>query len=163
MIAVKIIFYKKLMQEEFLQILRTLKQNVFIMTSGQENNRCAVTVSAVTSLSLEPPLIIGCIKKNASMHKLLKKDNKFCLNLLNSSQKDLANLCSSEEDGESRFSKGQWLEYDPSYLSDAQSNIFCTMDEIYTFNSHSLVVGKIYELKHSGTKDPLIYQDGDYE
>ena len=37
------------------------------------------------------------------------------------------------------------------------------MDEIYTFNSHSLVVGKIYELKRSGTKDPLIYQDGDYE
>ena len=99
MIAVKIIFYKKLMQEEFLQILRTLKQNVFIMTSGQENNRCAVTVSSVTSLSLEPPLIIVCINKNASMHKLLKKDNKFCLNLLNSSQKDLANLCSSEEDG----------------------------------------------------------------
>ena len=72
MIAVKIIFYKKLMQEEFLQILRTLKQNVFIMTSGQENNRCAVTVSSVTSLSLEPPLIIVCINKNASMHKLLK-------------------------------------------------------------------------------------------
>ena len=58
---------------------------------------------------------------------------------------------------------GLWVKYDPSYLSDAQSNIFCTMDEIYTFNSHSLVVGKIYELKHSGTKDPLIYQDGDYE
>ena len=97
------------------------------------------------------------------MHEFLKKDNKFCLNLLNSSQKDLANLCSSEVDGESRFSKGQWLEYDPSYLSDAQSNIFCIMDEIFTFNSHSLVVGKIYHLKHSGTKNPLIYQDGDYE
>ena len=38
--------------------------------------------------------------------KTFKKDNKFCLNLLNSSQKDLANLCSSEEDGEKRFSKG---------------------------------------------------------
>ena len=52
---------------------------------------------------------------------------------------------------------------DPFYLSDAQSNIFCTMDEIYPFSSHSLVVGKIYEFKTFWRKDPLIYQDGDYE
>ena len=74
MIALKNIFYKKLMQEEFLKILRTLKQNVFIMTSGTEGDRCAVTVSSVTSLSLEPPLIIVCINKNASMHKNLEKN-----------------------------------------------------------------------------------------
>ena len=71
MITAKNIFYKNLMQEEFLQILRTLKQNVYIMTSGVEGDRCAVTVSSVTSLSLEPPLIIVCINKNASMHENL--------------------------------------------------------------------------------------------
>ena len=67
------------MQEEFLQILRTLKQNVYIMTSGVKGDRCAVTVSSVTSLSLEPPLIIVCINKNASMHENLEKNKKFCL------------------------------------------------------------------------------------
>ena len=85
------------MQEEFLQILRTLKQNVYIMTSGVEGDRCAVTVSSVTSLSLEPPLIIVCINKNASMHENLEINKKFCLNLLKSSQIDLANLCSGED------------------------------------------------------------------
>ena len=163
MITVKNIFYKNLMQEEFLQILRTLKQNVYIMTSGVEGDRCAVTGSSVTSLSLEPPLIIVCINKNASMHENLEKYKKICLNLLKSSQIDLANLCSGEDDGEKRFSKGEWSQIEPVYLTNAQSNIFCTIDKIFPFQSHSLVVGKIYDLKHSGEKDPLIYQDGEYE
>ena len=163
MIALKNIFYKKLMQEEFLKILRTLKQNVFIMTSGTEGDRCAVTVSSVTSLSLEPPLIIVCINKNASMHKNLEKNKKFCLNLLKSNQKDLANLCSGEDDGEKRFSQGEWSQTEPVFLTNAQSNIFCCIDEIFPFASHSLVIGKIFDLKHSGEKNPLIYQDGEYE
>jgi flavin reductase (DIM6/NTAB) family NADH-FMN oxidoreductase RutF len=85
------------------------------------------------------------------------------LNLLRRDQKNLANLCSGQDDGEKRFSLGEWHSHDPVYLENAQSNIFCLIEELIPFSSHSLVVGKVYELNHSGDKDPLIYQDGDYE
>ena len=151
------------MQEEFLSILRPTKQTVFIMSAEKNDTRRAVTVSSVTSLSLDPPMIIVCINKNASIHKILENGRKFCLNLLRSDQKDLANLCSGQDDGEKRFSLGEWHSHDPVYLESAQSNIFCSIEELIPFSSHSLVIGKVYELNHSGDKDPLIYQDGDYE
>ena len=151
------------MQEEFLSILRTTKQTVFIMSAEKNDIRRAVTVSSVTSLSLDPPMIIVCINKNASIHQILEEGRKFCLNLLRRDQKNLANLCSGQDDGEKRFSLGEWHSHDPIYLESAQSNIFWSIEELIPFSSHSLVIGKVYELNHSGDKDPLIYQDGDYE
>ena len=108
-------------------------------------------------------LFFSSFSRKKNQIENLEINKKFCLNLLKSSQIDLANLCSGEDDGEKRFSKGEWSQIEPVYLTNAQSNIFCTIDKIFPFHSHSLVVGKIYDLKHSGEKDPLIYQDGEYE
>ena len=54
------------------------------------------------------------------------------------------------------------LENELRELKDAQSNIFCKVKEIISYASHSIIVGEVKELIHSGKIEPLIYQNGKY-
>jgi flavin reductase (DIM6/NTAB) family NADH-FMN oxidoreductase RutF len=150
------------MEKEFLEILRTLSQTVFVLSANDEKERHAMTVSSVTSLSIKPPLMMVGVNKEASINNILEEDSNFCLNLLKSSQKGIADTCSGAEEGEERFKNDLWISSNPVYLKDAQSNIFCKVKEIISYASHSIIVGEVKELIHSGKIEPLIYQNGKY-
>ena len=53
------------MEKEFLEILRTLSQTVFVLSADNEKERHAMTVSSVTSLSLNPPSMMVGVNKDA--------------------------------------------------------------------------------------------------
>ena len=150
------------MEKEFLEILRTLSQTVFVLSANNDQERHAMTVSSVASLSLKPPSMMVGVNKEASISGVLEKNSNFCLNLLKKSQQNIADTCSGTEEGEKRFTNDLWVSNNPVYLSDAQSNIFCKVIEIIPHSSHSIIVGEVKELKHSGKIEPLIYQDGKY-
>ena len=150
------------MEKDFLEILRTLSQTVFVLSANNDQERHAMTVSSVASLSLKPPSMMVGVNKEASINGVLEKNSNFCLNLLNKSQQQIADTCSGTEEGEKRFANDLWVSSNPVYLSDAQSNIFCKVIDIIPYSSHSIVVGEVEELKHSGKIEPLIYQDGKY-
>ena len=151
------------LKEKFLEVLRTTKQNVFVIAAENDDQRHAMTVSSVFSVSLEPMSMAVSINQNASLHELLKLNTKFSLNLLNTSQVEIAEICSGAEEGEIRFNHPDWNLNDVPFLENAQSNLFCTCKKIIPLYSHSLIIGEVDDLLHSGKKNPLIYQDGEYE
>ena len=151
------------MKEKFLEILRTTKQNVFVLAAENGDQRHAMTVSSVFSVSLEPMSMAVSVNQSASLHDILSVDSKFSLNLLASNQTDIAEICSDSEEGQIRFEHSDWEFSESPYLKSAQSNLFCICRKIVPLYSHSLVIGEVQNLSHSGKMNPLIYQDGKYE
>ena len=151
------------MKEKLLEVLRTTKQNVFVLAAENGDQRHAMTVSSVFSVSLEPMSMAVSVNKSASLHDLLKEESKFSLNLLTSDQIDIAEICSGAEEGQIRFNHPDWNLEEIPFLLSAQSNLFCTCKKIIPLYSHSLIVGEVDDLFHSGKTNPLIYQDGRYE
>ena len=151
------------MKDKFLEVLRTTKQNVFVLAAANGDQRHAMTVSSVFSVSLEPMSMAVSVNQSASLHDLLKVDSKFSLNLLTTNQVDIAEICSGSEEGQIRFNHPDWNLEEVPYLRSAQSNLFCTCRNIVPLYSHSLVIGEVDDLFHSGKMNPLIYQDGKYE
>ena len=151
------------MKEKFLEILRTTKQNVFVLAAENDDQRYAMTVSSVFSVSLEPMSMAVSVNQSASLHNILSVDSKFSLNLLASNQTDIAEICSGSEEGQIRFEHSDWEFSESPYLKSAQSNLFCICRKIVPLYSHSLVIGEVQNLYHSGKMNPLIYQDGKYE
>ena len=151
------------MKEKFLEVLRTTKQNVFVLAAENDDQRHAMTVSSVFSVSLEPMSMAVSVNKSASLHDLLKEESKFSLNLLTAEQIDIAEICSGAEEGQIRFSHPDWNLDKIPFLQSSQSNLFCTCKKIIPLYSHSLIVGEVDDLFHSGKTNPLIYQDGKYE
>jgi len=151
------------LKEKFLEVLRTTKQNVFVLAAENVDQRHAMTVSSVFSVSLEPMSMAVSVNKSASLHDLLKEESKFSLNLLSTDQIDIAEICSGAEEGQIRFNHPDWNLEEIPFLQSAQSNLFCTCKKIIPLYSHSLIVGEVDDLFHSGKTNPLIYQDGKYE
>ena len=71
-------------------------------------NPNAITVSSVTSISMNPPSLLICINKSSRIHDTLEIGSKFCINLLNKDQEELSNICSDEDRYEQRFSDENW-------------------------------------------------------
>ena len=61
-----------------------------------------------------------------------------------------------------RFEHDDWETEEIPYLKNAQSNLFCSCKKIIPLYSHSLVIGEVDKIFHSGNMNPLIYQDGKY-
>ena len=151
-------------QDNFKKAMRSYVYSVSIMSNVDDNkNLNAITVSSVTSVSIDPPSLLVCINKTAGIHDSIVKDSKFCINHLKKSQQDISNLCSSFQEEENRFKNDQWDTTDIPFLKNAQANIFCKVDEIISYHTHSIVVAKVTESKYSNDIDTLIYVDGSYE
>ena len=151
-------------QDNFKKAMRSYVYSVSIMSNIDDNkNLNAITVSSVTSVSIDPPSLLVCINKTAGIHDSITKNSKFCINLLKKSQQDISNLCSTFQEEENRFKNDKWDTTDIPFLKNAQANIFCKVDEIISYHTHSIVVAKVIESKYSNEIDTLIYVDGSYE
>ena len=67
------------LQDNFRKAMRSYVYSVSILSNINENNEChAITVSSVTSVSIDPPSLLVCINKSASIHNSIIIGSKFC-------------------------------------------------------------------------------------
>src|SRR5581483_12214074 len=73
-------------------VMRRYATGVMVLTVRDGQGFHAVTVNAVTSVSLEPILLLVCLEKNARSHQLLHEGKNFALNILSDAQEDLGKM-----------------------------------------------------------------------
>ena len=151
-------------QDNFKKAMRSYVYSVSIMSNIDDNkNLNAITVSSVTSVSIDPPSLLVCINKTAGIHDSIIKDSKFCINLLKKSQQDISNLCSTFQEEENRFKNDKWDTTDIPFLKNAQANIFCKVDKLTSYHTHTIVVGLVENANHAEDISTLTYVDGKYQ
>ena len=151
-------------QDNFRQAMRRYIYSVSIMSNKDDNgNSNAITVSSVTSISMDPPSLLICINKSSRIHDTLQIGSKFCINLLKKDQEDLSNICSDEESYEERFNNENWDTEEIPFLSNAQANIFCKVDKLTSYHTHTIVVGLVENANHTNEISTLTYVDGKYK
>ncbi len=60
-----------------------------VTTTGPDNRPAGITVNAFSSVSLEPPLVLACVDKRASVHDYLTEGRHFAVNILAEDQEHL--------------------------------------------------------------------------
>ncbi|MCR6645450.1 MAG: flavin reductase family protein [Terricaulis sp.] len=144
--------------------LRSLAKAVVVITTSKGGQRFAMTATAVSELSMDPPSMLICVNKSASMHPALADGADFCINILKGEQGDIAACCSGKASGDARFSEGEWLKSSlgAPYLADAQAAFVCRQASHATYGTHSVFIGEVVEAHTSTPYDPLVYIDGRY-
>lgn len=145
--------------------MRRLAASVCVISLlDKDGVRHAMTATAVTSLSDNPPALLVCVNKNAVAYKPLMEGLSFCVNVLNEQQADISVHCAGKSE-EGRFSKGNWQAHSSAlpYLDDAEVNFFCVNEKVVEYGSHIVVMGKLFEvITRDGDVSPLLYADGKY-
>ncbi|MDB4210399.1 flavin reductase family protein [Gammaproteobacteria bacterium] len=150
-------------KEQFLIAMRYLAASVSVVSAKDSHGKPhAMTASSVTSLTVEPPAILVCVNKHASIHDVLKPGSEMCINILSNAQQDISNLCSSKDSDAKRFDNEYWNKDGTPFLKEAQSNIFVQVDQVIGYHSHSIVISKVLNVYNAESFNTLIYADGGY-
>lgn len=151
-------------QDNFRLAMRRYIYSVSIMSNRDSNNNPnAITVSSVTSISMEPPSILICINKSSKIHDSIVSGSKFCINLLTKDQHELSNICSDDQKHDQRFADQNWNIDNLPFLENAQANIFCKVDNLSSYHTHTIVIGLVEDANFADTISTLTYVDGDYK
>jgi flavin reductase len=147
----------------FRAAMRRLTSTVSIVSTAENGGRYGLTITSVSSVSMKPPSLLFCVNAASSLHDPLIRSGEFCVNLLMADQDDIAVAFSSAGLGNERFQVGEWGQHENvPFLMRAQANIFCDLDAISSYGTHSIMVGKVRNVAVMGDVSPLLYEDGNF-
>lgn len=154
------------MKEQFRKAMRNLIYPVSIASSAINCKKYAITVSSVTSLTLNPPSILVCINKESSFSRCISVGNLLNINFLSYNQIHMAELCSRKESVADRFNVCDWS-IDSNglpYLKESESILFCNIVKSVIYETHLLALLKVnvVQLKSELKANPLLYGHGEY-
>jgi flavin reductase (DIM6/NTAB) family NADH-FMN oxidoreductase RutF len=146
----------------FRSVLGRFASGIVVVTvRDPEGKDHGMTVSAFTSVSLEPPLVLVCVDRGATMHDALYAAERFAINLLSDQQEAL-----SRRFAETRDDRFDGVGYtrdvsDAALLDDALASLECTTWARYDGGDHTIIVGLV---DHAAARDarPLLYYRGGY-
>jgi flavin reductase len=152
------------LKSAFVAAMRRFAATVTIVTVCPKGERSGITATAVASVSTDPPAVLVCVNRTASIHANLELQTPFCINILATSHTAVSAAFGGKLTGSARFSVGNWDE-DPhgrAYLRDAQANVFCVVDSTLDYGTHTVIIGKVDAIRLHGAVDPLLYGNGKY-
>lgn len=150
--------------QQFKAAMRCLAATPCIITANDGARRFGMTATAVNAVSADPPSVLVCINRNASIFEPVATTQWFCVNVLESDHQNLCRVFSGGESGERRFEHGDWsvgMEGLP-FLKDAQASLFCRVEQQAQFTTHQIFIGRIVGLTVGAEVSPLIYLDGEF-
>lgn len=151
---------------DFRNAMRQLTGGVSVITAGRGKDISGMTVTSVSSLSVDPPALIVSINREASSWPLVKRYRFFGVNILTADQVDIAERFTGKGGlkGADRFIGGEWTT-GPSgvpLLASALAAIDCEVEDIVERPSHAIVIGRVLDVTVSSRTAALAYWQGQY-
>lgn len=125
---------------------------------GKGEEPLGATISAVSSLSLDPPMILACFDSQSKTLDALKVNGTmFLVHILADGQENIACALASK-----RPDKFEEFEWNPGYSSLPQINgaavvIACSVSDCVRAGDHVIVTGTVQEITHNPKKMALLY------
>ena len=157
---------REVSQVDFRGAMRHLAGGVSVITVGRGKDITGMTVTSVSSFSVDPPTLIVSINREASSWPLLRRLGFFGVNLLAADQLDVAERFAGKDGlkGADRFAGAQWTTRVSGVplLLGALSAIDCKAEDIIERHSHALVIGRVLDVRTSQRTAALAYWQGRY-
>ncbi|HUP67895.1 MAG TPA: flavin reductase family protein [Sphingomicrobium sp.] len=121
-----------------------------------------ITVNSFTSVSLDPPLLLVCLYKEAASATALVSASHFAINVLQTGQQPASITFSTRV--EDRFGQMPWSrgEAGAPILKDSLSVFECENYAVYDGGDHHILVGQVVKASFDASLDPLLYFRGSY-
>ena len=151
---------------DFRNAMRQLSGGVSVITAGKGKDISGMTVTSVSSLSVDPPSLIVSLNRESSSWPLVKRYGFFGVNILTSDQVEIAERFTGKGGlkGADRFVGAQWSTRASGVplLADALAAIDCEVEDIVERHSHAIVIGRVLDVAVSARTAALAYWQGRY-
>lgn len=133
-----------------------------VTVTGKDGTPTGFTASAVSSLSLDPRLLLVCVSKHSSTLDIIKEAGSFAVNILSTEQQETAQQFATRRDG--RFGGIRWragAETGAPILDGSLAYAECRLRDTCKGGDHVILMGEIVA-GEANEAEPLLYFRGRY-
>lgn len=144
-------------QERFKGVLASVPTPVTVVSTLERGRPHGTTVSAFSSLSLEPPLVVVSLDRDSALLAALRRTRRFGVNVLQRDQRDHAMRFA--EKGSDKFAGIDWHEdRGLPRLPGSAAWLACRVADLHPGGDHLLVTGLVEDAERVGHA-PLVYRE----
>lgn len=129
---------------------------VTVVTTEHEGTRYGMTVSAFSSLSLHPPLVLVCVEKAAKSHDAIRDTGKFGVSMLAQGQADVSGRFASRAEDKFSGVSVRNGELGIPLIEGAICTLECRVHQQLASGDHTIFVGEVVEARVRDDA-PLVY------
>jgi 3-hydroxy-9,10-secoandrosta-1,3,5(10)-triene-9,17-dione monooxygenase reductase component len=139
-----------------------LPTGVTIVTANGHDGPAGATANAVSSLSIEPMMMLACLDRGSRTLLAVQAADCFGVSVLHADQEPIARAFATKAPVAAKWDGVAWSEREgiPA-IDDALAWIACDLRDVISAGDHVIVTGEVRALEaHDG--DPLVFHAGEY-
>ena len=150
--------------EALRQAMRRWASGVSIVSTLSQGQPYGMTVSAFTSISLDPPYILVSLAREAQTRQAVLEAGFFGVTILAEHQADLSQRFAGQVEGPERFRGVETftLVTGAPLLAEGLAYIDCRVAQTLELGTHTLVIGAVQAARQGHTNLPLLYFNRGY-
>ncbi len=152
-------------KDELRRVMGRFATGVTIVTSRLGEELHGMTANAVTSVSLDPPLLLVCVDRSADSHDIIERSGIFAVSILARGQEALSDHFAIKEGDvahrlddvphHTRSTGAPIIDGSLAYLD-------CRVVERYAGGDHTIYLGEVVDAGTLNDGEPLIFYQGRY-
>jgi flavin reductase (DIM6/NTAB) family NADH-FMN oxidoreductase RutF len=153
---------KRFDRRDFRHALGQFATGVTIVTARAKDGRAiGLTVNSFTSVSLDPPLVLWCLSRQATDFAALNAARRFAVNVLSAKQHHLSRQFSTTL--ADKFTSVEYEEAPDSspLLKGATAHFICRVAGRFDGGDHVVIIGEVEEYRWN-EGEPLVFHSGRY-
>ena len=147
----------------FRDAIGSFPTGVAVVTANGASGPAGLTTNAITSLSLEPVLLLVCFDNASRTLPVVRDSGRFAVNLLRAGQHDVARTFASKRVAAEKFAAvTHTVAHGVPVLDGALAWFVCELREMLPGGDHTIGIGEVTELWHDEAGEPLMFFRGVY-
>jgi flavin reductase (DIM6/NTAB) family NADH-FMN oxidoreductase RutF len=148
--------------EQFRSALGAYATGVTVVTAIGENGPSGATANAVTSLSLDPPMMLACLDRDSRTLTSVRAQGRFGVNALAAGQEELAKRFAGKDTEAEKWESVEWSESDElPRLPGALMWVACELRDLIDGGDHLILTGNVLAAE-SREGQPLLFHRSAY-
>ncbi len=151
------------LQRTYRDTIGSFATGVTIVTTTGPDGPAGMTTNAVTSLSLDPLLVLVCFDHGSRTLEVVRASRRFAVNVLRAADVDLAAVFASKRVPAEKFESVTHSEaHGVPVLDTALAWIACELRELVPGGDHEIGIGEVIGMGAGEPSDPLVWFRGAY-
>jgi flavin reductase len=144
---------------EFRNAMALLGAAVNVVTTDGPGGLAGFTASAVCSVTDEPPTLLVCLNRGASVYGAFRDNGVLCVNVLGAGHQHISNCFGGKTPMAERFASVKWTSGSSGcpVLEGASVSFECQLRQRTEVGTHDVMFCEVLAIHHSASAGSLIY------
>jgi flavin reductase (DIM6/NTAB) family NADH-FMN oxidoreductase RutF len=147
---------------DFRSAMAHLPTGVTVVTALADGAPAGATAGAVSSLSLDPPLMLAALDRGSRTLSAVRESRRFGVNVLDAGSESVAHQFSTKEHHTVKWDGVEWAERaGVPWIASSVLKVACSLRDLHDGGDHMIATGDVLEVEAPGG-EPLVFWRGVY-